>query len=493
MDDTTVRVTGDGDGRVLAAAREAAREAITVAATGSTGAHGLEPLVLRTTGGRTAFHPRTTAERARDVVAGDADPAFAVDHDPGTATLPVPDAPPFGVGRRRLLRRCGWVAPADADAYARFVADDPETVDRRAREVGLLGRGRGDVAADDPVATAWDEARAAAGDAVVVVNGNETDPRVRGDRTLLSGDPLAVLDAAAAVARLVDATDTVVTLPEDRPTVVDAVRRAAEARDWDPAPTPEVVVAPATYLAAEPTMALESLEGSDRLEARLRPPGPTEYGLYGRPTVVHTPRTLAAVRELARRPAGFDADAADPGTRLVTASGDVAAATTVELGTAGSLDSLFDAVELDGAYGFACVGGRFGGLTESLSVSPGAPGLGAAGLGTEGGVEFHARGTCPVALAGRRAGLAADENCGRCVPCREGATQLTDRLRAVYDGDFDDDGIRELCRTMRATSVCDFGRDAVRPTLTAMTAFETDFRAHADGRCPAGACAEGGR
>jgi NADH-quinone oxidoreductase subunit F len=239
-------------------------------------------------------------------------------------------------------------------------------------------------------------------------------------------------------------------------------------------------------------MALEALEGSDRLEARLRPPGPTAHGLFGRPTLVHTPRTLATVREVARRPESFDVDAADPGTRLVTASGDVDAVATVELPTSGTLAAAAAAVALDDGHAFACVGGRFGGLTDSLAVAPSAPALAAAGLGTDGGVEFHAEGTCPVALVGRRARLASEDNCGRCVPCREGSTQLTGLLRDVYGGDFDDDAIRELCRTMRVSSVCDFGRHAVRPTLTAMAAFETDFRAHADGRCPAGACAEVG-
>jgi NADH-quinone oxidoreductase subunit F len=491
MDDTTVRVAGAGADAVVDAAGTAVTGDAEVLATGSTGMDALEPLLLSTTGGRTSFYPAVTPADVRAALADERDPAHAVDHEVGTRTLPVPECGPLSVGRRRLLGRCGWVDPTDADAYERFVADDPAAVER-VRDVGILGRGRGDVAADAPVATAWDDVRAAAGDPVVVVNGNETDSRIRGDRLLLGSDPLAVLDAACAVARHVGASDVVVTLPEDRPALAGTVRRAVGARTWSPAPTPEVVVAPATYLAAEPTMALEALEGADRLEARLRPPGPTDHGLFGRPTLLHTPRTLAAVREAVRRPEALDADAADPGTRLVTASGDVAAPATAELPTAGSLDALAAAVDLDDGVAFACVGGRFGGLTTSLAVAPGASALDAAGLGTEGGVEFHAEGTCPVALAGRRARLASEDNCGRCVPCREGTTQLTALLRSVYDGDFDDDALRELCRTVRTSSVCDFGSDAVRPTLSAMRAFETHFRAHAEGRCPAGACAEVG-
>ena len=103
-------------------------------------------------------------------------------------------------------------------------------------------------------------------------------------------------------------------------------------------------------------------------------------------------------------------------------------------------------------------------------------------------VELLGERRCLVALVGERARTASEENCGRCVPCREGSKQLTELLREVYDGDYDGAGIRELGRVMRRTSICDFGSEAPRPVLTAMNAFEEEFSAHADGRCPAGVC-----
>jgi NADH-quinone oxidoreductase subunit F len=65
---------------------------------------------------------------------------------------------------------------------------------------------------------------------------------------------------------------------------------------------------------------------------------------------------------------------------------------------------------------------------------------------------------------------------------------LHELLRAVYDGDFDDDGLRSLARVVRTTSLCAFGEAAGRPVETAIEAFEPAFRAHAAGRCPAGHC-----
>ncbi|PSP45583.1 hypothetical protein BRC69_05375, partial [Halobacteriales archaeon QH_6_66_25] len=124
---------------------------------------------------------------------------------------------------------------------------------------------------------------------------------------------------------------------------------------------------------------------------------------------------------------------------------------------------------------------RPGGVDDSRPVVD-------AGLGTEGVVELLGEDRCVVKFVGDRAQFAADTNCGRCVPCREGTTQLAELLRDLYDGRYRRDGIEELIGVMERSSICTFGVDAGRPTRTAMTEFESEFHAHADGRCPAGSC-----
>ncbi|QCJ47396.1 NADH-ubiquinone oxidoreductase-F iron-sulfur binding region domain-containing protein [Haloprofundus sp. MHR1] len=495
------------DARATAEAARAAADDVRVVDTGPTGVGGDAPLVLATRRGETTFYRGCGPERVTRVVealeGGEVEPGDAtVEHDAERRTLPVPEDGPLSVGRRRVLARCGWVDPVDAaavDEWATDVAGDADANDANdaielVRSVGLLGRGRGDATPDGPIATEWDAARETDGDPVLVVNANESDRRNETDRTLVEGDPVAVLDGALAVADLVgvEAEDIVVYLNEADALAGDRMRAAvdslAEARDLDE--EPQVVTGPDRYIAGEPTMALEALEGNDRLEARLRPPSPARHGLYGRPTLVHTPRTLAQVRELLLRPENFDAGDADPGTRLVTVTGDVDAPATVELSTGGSLSSVRDAVEFAGPLKMACVGGQFGGFTRTLEHTPSAPALAGAELGTEGVVELFDDSRCAVATAGGRSRFARDENCGRCVPCREGSKQLLNKLRGVYDGEFDDDGLRELTRVMRTTSTCAFGSSAARAITTAMDQFETEFRAHADGRCPSGACEE---
>ncbi len=486
------------------AAASGAADSVRVVQTGPTGVERLSPLVLATFDGTTAFFPRATGDDAAGVVSALEEgslpregAAAVVDHEASPGRLPVPDEGPLSVGRRRALGRCGWVDPEDADAYrdaAGFatdrVAEDPEDTLGSFRDVGLRGRGRGDGSTDEPVAEKWAAARDTEGDPVVVVNANEADDRSRTDATLAEGDPFAVVDAAAAVARVVGATDVVVYVNEEADFARRRFRAAAAALsdELDLDRDVQVSTGPDEYRAGEMTMALESLEGASRIEARRRPPGPERYGLYGRPTVVHTPRTLAQVRAALAAPDELDPDAADPGTRLVTVTGDVDARATVELPTQGSLADALDAVAVTGQFKAACVGGQFGGLTRDLDLPPSAGALRGSDLGTNGVVEVCDDDTCVVALAGKRAAFASEENCGRCYPCREGSKQLTDLLRDVYDGEYDDGMLRELTNVMETSSLCEFGRHAQRPARTAMDRFESEFVAHSQGRCPAGTC-----
>ncbi|AEH37416.1 NADH-ubiquinone oxidoreductase-F iron-sulfur binding region domain-containing protein [Halopiger xanaduensis] len=520
-DDTPViRVAGGSRSRrrkhrALEEVRSAAEDGdATVLETGPTGLQRYEPLILLTRDGRTAFHPAPVTGRLESLVETlergglPTDDAVAVvDHESEPSSLPTPDEGALAVGRRRVLGRCGWCEPASVpvsdDSAAELAGDERETALSRVREIGLLGRGRGDWCADEPVHEEWKLAREAAAEGgedrepVVVVNANESDDRNETDRTLLEGAAGEVIDGALAVAELVGAADVVVYCNENdeqaREQAREAARNAAETlgERLEREEPPEVVVGPDRYIASEPTMALEAMEGNDRLEARLRPPSPAEHGLYGRPTVVHTPRTVAQVRQAMLEPHAFDADDADPGTRLVTVTGDVDATATVELPTGGTLEAVREAVDLEGRFKMACVGGQFGGFARSLAHSPSAPALEGAGLGTEGIVELLNEDTCVLAAAGRRSNFAMEENCGRCVTCREGSQELTQMLRDVYAGEYRDAKIRELTRVMGATSICQFGRTAIRPAVTAMREFEREVAAHAEGRCPSGECAAG--
>ncbi|NUB93817.1 NADH dehydrogenase FAD-containing subunit [Haloterrigena sp. SYSU A121-1] len=486
-------IAADRGDRVYAAARDAAAS-VSVVRTGPTGVDELEPLVLATDDGRTAFFRSPSPSTARGLVTefesnglptsrADA----TVDHDPDATSLPVPETGPLAAGRRLVLGPCGWVDPLDPADYTLCSTERDASV---AADMGILARGRGDAIADEPTVDAWKRARETDGDPVVIVNANESDDRQRADRTLLAGAPIAVLDGVAAVAEYVGAEDAVVYLNEHETTLQRHVRRASNAVEDELPVVPDVVAGPDEYRAGAPTAALEAMEGADRIEPRLQPPTPAEYGLYGRPTIVHTPRTFAQVRQAVHAPESLDADALDPGTRLVTVTGDVETPATVELDSSATLEATRDAVSMDGSFKMACVGGVFGGFTTDLDVIPTAQSLTAVDLGTDGVVELLSDGRCAVATAGERARFASETNSGRCVPGREGTKQLAELLRDVYAGAFRSDEIRELGRVMARSSNCQIGATAPRPVITAIDEFESEFRAHANGRCPSGTCTD---
>lgn len=453
-----------------------------------------DPLVLATKGGRTSFFASPEVSSVREVVAelesGKLPTAGAeavVEHDPETATLPVPTDGPLAVGQRQVLGPCGWVDPLDPTEYR---LHSPDRDAGAITDAGIIGRGRGDATVDEPVADAWRRARETDGDPVVVVNANDADDRQQADRTLLAGSPMSVLDGVAAVAEFLDTTDAVIYLSETDTELQGQLRQAIDAAADELPVLPQLVAGPDEYRAGAPTAALEAMEGADRIEPRLQPPPPAEHGLYGRPTVIHTPRTFAQVYLALSAPEDFEGDGSDPGTRLLTVTGDVTAPATIELGSDADLSAARTAVELEGPFKMACVGGVFGGLTRSLAIAPTAAELTAAGLGTEGVVELLNEERCAVATAGERARFASEANSGRCVPGREGTTQLTELLREVYQGSYDKAKIRELGRVMSRTSNCQIGAHAPRPVLTAMDEFESSFEAHVEGGCPSGTCTD---
>ncbi|WP_126664973.1 NADH-ubiquinone oxidoreductase-F iron-sulfur binding region domain-containing protein [Haloterrigena salifodinae] len=454
---------------------------------GPTGVPALEPLIAVTAAGRTALYTHCSTADLESITAsveetGDvdgADPDAVVSHAPDRNRLPTAPLPGLRAGDRRVLGACSWRRPtsvADHKAAGGFAPSDAETV----LTVGnsLNGRGWGDLCQDDPLAETWRTARATDGDPVVVVNGHGSPA----DTLLLSSAPFEVLDGASVLASTVAADRIIVYASSEDDNAVKTVSSAVDTYP-DPAAPMEVVTGPEEYRAAEPTMAIEAIEGNHRLEARLRPPGPERVGLDGRPTLVHTPRTLAHLAVGLR-------EGIDEQTRVMTVRGDVDSVATVELSETQKLSELVDTVGVDGSFKAACVGGRFGGITRDLDVGIGVEALNNADLGTDGIVDVLSDARCLVEFVGQRASFAAEENCGRCVPCREGTAQLASLLRNVYDGEFDAQAIAELDRVMASSSICVFGERAGRPVRTAIEAFTSEFKAHAEGRCPAGTCLE---
>jgi NADH:ubiquinone oxidoreductase subunit F (NADH-binding) len=240
-----------------------------------------------------------------------------------------------------LLDRAAKGEPTDLDeavaagafrALERAIRDLGATaVTATVGAAGLRGRG----GAGFPAADKWRHCAAQPVERrYVVVNGYESDPAARTDRTLLERAPFVVLEGAAIAAWAVGATEIVVAVRGEETALLRSLETAVAAAEeagylgrdvLGSGHDIEITVRgiQGAYMLGEETVLLKALEGK-RGQPEQRPPYPSERGLFGAPTIVHNVATLAAVPWIVRNGAeAFAAigEPAAPGTVLVHVRG----------------------------------------------------------------------------------------------------------------------------------------------------------------------------
>jgi NADH:ubiquinone oxidoreductase subunit F (NADH-binding) len=417
-----------------------------------------------------------------------------------------------------LLERAPRIAsdPTDLDAAVRAGAF--EGLRRAVRDLGATGtiatlaasglRGRG--GAGFPTGEKWRAAAAQpAGQRYVIANGYGADPAVHTDHHLLSADPWAVIEGLAIAAFAVGATEAILAVRGDDPSLVTRLEGAALAAEEagfvgeDAAGSGHritVTVRPVqgSYMLGEETVLLRALEGR-RGQPDQRPPYPAETGLFERPTVVNNVQTLATVPWIVRN--GGDAFAAigakdGPGTILVELRGPGGAGIAeVPLGT-----PLRELVTLAGGTGSRAlkallVGGPTGGLlpAELLDTPYTFDALRRAGahIGS-GSVVIADDRACVVDLARLLTRFSADSACGKSIPCRIGLRRLSeigDRVATGTPKPSDTALLADLAHDVEASALCDHERLATLALAGAMRYFRPELDDHLlRSTCPAGVC-----
>ena len=402
----------------------------------------------------------------------------------------------FGGQTRRLLARAGQIDPRSLDearaagAYVGLKTAaglGPEEIVGVVEASGLRGRG----GAYFPVHLKWRAARDAAvrnGGPILVVNAEEGEPGVFKDRGLMEADPHRLVEGICIAARAIGAGMAYLYINGQADLsaarMADALRQAAESGIIGPEAGLRVEIRRGAggYVCGEETVILESIEGR-RAVPRLRPPFPTERGLWGRPTVINNVETLCNLPDLFRfgvewfREAGTG-DA--PGTKLISLSGCVPRPGLIELPMGASVADILRIGGLaDPAAALTGVvaGGPSGGLLPpdrfDAPIGPGLLDEAGAVLGSGGFVAFDDR--LPVAeVVQIEADYNARESCGKCTPCREGGERLADALRRLRDpgqqtaarADID-----ELIPLLRDASLCGLGQMAPAPVTSALAHF----------------------
>ena len=374
--------------------------------------------------------------------------------------------------------RGGYTALADA------VRRPPLELVEKVTESGLRGKG----GAGFPCGAKWASCVAAPGEKkYVVCNADEGEPGNFKDRWILEIRPHLMLEGLALACYAIGADSGCVYIRGeygDAIAIVDAAiqeARKAGVVGGDIFQSGycldiRTFAGAGAYICGEETALVESMEGK-RGVARLRPPYPTQSGLDGCPTVINNVETLASVPSIAfsgpsaHRSQGTQGS---PGTKLFSASGDVAKPGLLEAPYGVTVRQILDWAG-GGRNGqqviAALIGGPAGRLipaeqfARSLSYEDIPPGAGAV---VAIGEQHSIRGIVRNLME-----FFAYESCGFCVPCRIGTKRLEGMLRG--DAAFDAELAGQITRVLRATSRCGLGQAAANALDDAMQSFDGEF------------------
>jgi len=441
-----------------------------------------------------------------------------------TGSEPVPEIPdlmdtPMMKGQvRRVLRNCGVVDPGNINhslargAYSglrRALELDRAALIKELELSGLRGRG----GAGFPVWRKWQFCIEAPGDTkYIICNADEGDPGAFMNRSLLEGDPHALLEGMIIAGLTIGAADGYIYCRAEYPLALErlatAIRQAEEAGFLGPdALGPgrpfriRVKEGAGAFVCGEETALIASLEGR-RGMPRPRPPFPAVSGLWGCPTVINNVETLASVGLIFQNSAAWYAEygtAKSKGTKTFALVGNIQRPGLVEVPLGTTLrQMIFDiggGVAGDRKFKAVQTGGPSGGCLpeDKLDIPVDYEALQEAGtiMGSGGIVVMDER-TCMVDFARYFLDFAVDESCGECGPCRLGTRQLLRILEDITQGKgsaSDLDLLDEVGRNVMRGSLCGLGASAPNPVLTTLRYFRDEYVAHVESRtCPALSC-----
>jgi NADH-quinone oxidoreductase subunit F len=421
-----------------------------------------------------------------------------------------------------ILRNVGKVDPRSLDealamgayqaARKALTSMTPEQVVSEITSAGLLGRGGAGFPNGVKMRFTAAAARSAAGTAYVVCDADESEPGTFKDRILMEGDPHRLLEGMVIAAYAVGAHQGYIYIRGEYLGPAELLEQAihdAEAAGYLGQNVMDtgfdfyvhIHRGAGAYICGEETAMLESLEGK-RGEPRLRPPYPTSYGLFGKPTLVDNVETLANLPYIILHGADWYRETGtqrEPGTRLYPISGHVKRPGCLEMplgnmtirqvidGPAGGMrgEAPFKACHLGGAAG-AMVGPEFLDVPLDIASCRAA----GASLGA-GDITVLDANTCILDYLRVVADFFRFESCGKCTPCRVGTERYAQILSDLTHGRGTLQHLDELVywgQVMRDSSFCGLGQTAPTAAISALPLFREEFEAHTRGECPLGVC-----
>ena len=420
---------------------------------------------------------------------------------------------------RVALRNCGVINPEEIDEY---IAEDgyqalikcltelkPQEVIDIIKASGLRGRGGGGF----PTGLKWQFAANSPGPVkYVCCNADEGDPGAFMDRSVLEGDPHAVIEAMTIAAYAVGGTQGYIYVRAEYPIAVERCRIAInQAREYgllgknilgtDFSFDIELRLGAGAFVCGEETALMVSVEGN-RGEPRPRPPFPANKGLFGKPTLLNNVETYANITQIIRNGPDWFASMGtekSKGTKVFALGGKIVNTGLVEVPMGTTLrEIVYDiggGIPKGKQFKAAQTGGPSGGCIppQHLDVPIDYDKLIEIGsMMGSGGLIVMDEDTCMVDIAKFFLEFTVDESCGKCTPCRIGTKRLLEMLTKVTDGTAtmeDLDKMEELCYYIKENSLCGLGQTAPNPVLSTLRYFRDEYETHIkEKRCPAKVC-----
>ena len=421
---------------------------------------------------------------------------------------------------RLALRNCGVINPEVIDEYIAmdgYAALGKVLTEMTPKEVidlvlasGLRGRG----GAGFPTGRKWMFASGGAPGTkkYVVCNADEGDPGAFMDRSVLEGDPHAVIEALAIAAYAIGADEGYIYVRAEYPIAVKRLNIAiGQAREYGLLGKNifgtgfnfdiTVRLGAGAFVCGEETALLTSIEGN-RGEPRPRPPFPAVKGLFGQPTIINNVETYANIPQIILKGAEWFSSIGcekSKGTKVFALGGKINHTGLVEVPMGTPLSTII--YDIGGGipngkkFKAAQTGGPSGGCIPASLIDTPVDYDSLTAIGSmmgSGGLIVMDEDNCMVDIAKFFLTFTVDESCGKCTPCREGTRRMLEILGRITDGkgeEGDIERLESLAKTIKTTALCGLGQTAPNPVLSTIRYFRDEYEAHIrEKRCPAHVC-----
>ncbi|MCI8865054.1 MAG: NADH-quinone oxidoreductase subunit NuoF [Lachnospiraceae bacterium] len=420
---------------------------------------------------------------------------------------------------RIALRNCGVINPEVIEEYigtggyealGKVLTEmTPDDVIKCLIDSGLRGRGGGGF----PTGLKWKLAKQNDADQkYVCCNADEGDPGAFMDRSVLEGDPHAVLEAMAIAGYAIGANQGYIYVRAEYPIAVERLKIAiSQAREMELLGKDifgtgfdfdiDLRLGAGAFVCGEETALMHSIEGN-RGEPKPRPPFPAQKGLFGKPTILNNVETYANIPQIILNgPEWFASMGTEKskGTKVFALGGKIHNTGLVEIPMGTTLREVIE--EIGGGipngkkFKAAQTGGPSGGCIpyEHFDIPIDYDNLLSIGsMMGSGGLIVMDEDDCMVDIAKFFLEFTVEESCGKCTPCRVGTKRLLEMLTKITKGQAtmeDLEKLEELCYYIKENSACALGQTAPNPVLSTLRYFRSEYEAHIkDKKCPAGVC-----